>query len=84
MTLDQLERLERTVMVMVVQALTDYREQAVTIFREESDQPQDIAEDVTREALEATSRKIRLSRVRNSSDSSRSGRPRPENASPWR
>lgn len=40
-------------MEMVVQALTDYRDQAVTIFREETDQPQDIAEDVTREALEA-------------------------------
>ena len=53
MTLDELERLEHTVMEMVVQALTDYREQAVTIFREETDQPQDIAEDVTREALEA-------------------------------
>ncbi|MCY3821580.1 MAG: SfiI family type II restriction endonuclease [Gammaproteobacteria bacterium] len=53
MTLDQLERLEQTVMEMVVQALTDYREQAATIFREETDQPQDIAEDVAREALEA-------------------------------
>ena len=39
-------------MAMVVQALTDYRQQAVTIFREESDLPQDIAEDITREALE--------------------------------
>lgn len=39
-------------MEMVVQTLTDYREQAVTIFREETDLPQDIAEDVTREALE--------------------------------
>lgn len=53
MTLDELEHLEQTVMEMVVQALIDYREQAVTIFREETDQPQDIAEDVTREALEA-------------------------------
>ncbi len=51
MTLDDLERLERAVMEMVVQALTDYQEQAVTIFREEIDLPQDIAEDVTREAL---------------------------------
>ena len=39
-------------MSMVVQALTDYRFQAATIFREESDLPQDIAEDVTREAVE--------------------------------
>ena len=53
MTLDELEHLERTVMEMVVQALTDYRGQAVEIFREETDQPQDIAEDVTREALDA-------------------------------
>lgn len=52
MTPDDLERLEQTAMAMVVQALTDYREQAVTIFREESDLPQDIAEDITREALE--------------------------------
>ena len=53
MTLDELERLERTAFEMVVQALTDYRQQAETIFREESDLPQDIAEDVTREAVEA-------------------------------
>ncbi len=39
-------------MSMVVQALMDYRQQALTIFREETDKPQDIAEDVTREALE--------------------------------
>ncbi len=53
MTPDELERLERTVLELVVQAITDYREQIVTIFREETDLPQDIAEDVTREALEA-------------------------------
>ena len=52
MTPIELERLEQTAMAMVVQALTDYREQATTIFREETDAPQDIAEDVTREALE--------------------------------
>ncbi len=39
-------------MEMVVQALTDYKDQAATIFREETDSPQDIAEDVIREALE--------------------------------
>ena len=50
---DELERLEQTVMEIVVQAFTDYREQAITIFREETDLPQDIAEDVTREAVEA-------------------------------
>ena len=39
-------------MAMVVQALTDYRQQAVTIFREETDLAQDIAEDITREAVQ--------------------------------
>lgn len=53
MTLDELEQVERTALEMVVQALMDYREQAATIFREETDLPQDIAEDVTREAIEA-------------------------------
>ena len=52
MTLDEIERLEQTAMAMVVQAITDYRHQAVTIFSEETDLPQDIAEDVTREALD--------------------------------
>ena len=50
---DELERLEQTTMAMVVQALKDYQHQALTIFREETDSPQDIAEDVTREALES-------------------------------
>lgn len=53
MTLDELERLERTALEMVVQALTDFGPQAETIFREETDLPQDIAEDVTREAVDA-------------------------------
>ena len=39
-------------MAMVVQTLSGYRQQAVTIFREESDLAQDIAEDITREALD--------------------------------
>ena len=38
---------------MVAQALTDYRDQAITIFREETDYPQDIAEDVLREAIDS-------------------------------
>lgn len=50
---DDIEQLERTVMAMVVQALTDYRKEAMTIFREETDLPQDIAEDITREAIMA-------------------------------
>ena len=53
MTHDELELVERTAMSIVVQALTDYAPQAATIFREETDMPQDIAEDVTREAIEA-------------------------------
>ncbi len=53
MEADSFERTERTVMAAVVQALQDYRSQAVTIFREETDQPQDIAEDLTREAIAA-------------------------------
>ena len=50
---DEIEHLERTVMSMVVQALRDYSDHAMTIFREETDQPQDIAEDITREAIAA-------------------------------
>ena len=50
---DELEHLERTAFSMVVQALRDYSEQAATIFHEETDMPQDIAEDVTREAIDA-------------------------------
>ena len=53
MELDALERLEKTAMAIVVQAIKDYLPQASTIFREETDLPQDIAEDVTREAIEA-------------------------------
>jgi len=49
---EQMETLEQTSFSMVTQALTDYASQAVDIFKEEVDQPQDIAEDVTREAIE--------------------------------
>lgn len=52
MTHEEIEKLEQTVLSMVVQALTDYRDEAATIFQEETDLPQDIAEDVTREAVE--------------------------------
>ncbi len=52
MSPNQMETLEQTSFSMVVQALSDYASQAVSIFREEVDQPQDIAEDVTREAIE--------------------------------
>ncbi|MBC6444836.1 MAG: SfiI family type II restriction endonuclease [Alphaproteobacteria bacterium GM202ARS2] len=53
MNREQLEHVEQIAMGIVVQALTDYRQQILTIFQEEIDQPQDIAEDVTREALDA-------------------------------
>lgn len=49
---DEIERLEETILEMIVQAFTDYLAQAKTIFQEETDSPQDIAEDVTREAME--------------------------------
>lgn len=52
MSPEQMETLEETSFSMVTQALTDYASQAVGIFKEEVDQPQDIAEDVTREAIE--------------------------------
>ncbi len=50
---EQIERIEETTLAMVVRALFDYRRDAVEIFREETNKPQDIAEDVTREALES-------------------------------
>ena len=50
---EDLEHIEQTAFFMVVQALKDYAQEAATIFREETDQPQDIAEDITREAIEA-------------------------------
>ncbi len=53
MTPEEMEILEQTTFSMVTQALTDYALQASQIFSEEVDQPQDIAEDVTREAIEA-------------------------------
>ena len=53
MTPNQMEHLEQTAFSMVVQAFTDYLKTARTIFHEETDLPQDIAEDVTREAIES-------------------------------
>ena len=51
MELNGLEQIEHTTLSMVVQALTDYASDAQMIFREETDLPQDIAEDITREAI---------------------------------
>ena len=47
MELNGLEQIEHTTLSMVVQALTDYASDAQMIFREETDLPQDIAEDIT-------------------------------------
>ena len=45
--------LERTVLAAVERAFLDYQDQMATIFREETDLAQDIAEDITREAIDA-------------------------------
>lgn len=50
--LDRLEEIEKASLRLVVQAIYEYREDAVVIFREEGDQVADIGEDVTREALD--------------------------------
>ncbi len=50
---DRVEHIEHATLSMVAQALRDCRIQAATIFREENDKPQDIAEDVLREAIDA-------------------------------
>jgi len=49
----QIEEVERSCLRLVVRAIRDYHEKAVVIFREETDLPNDIAEDITREALDA-------------------------------
>ena len=48
----QIEEVERSCLRLVVRAIRDYHEKAVVIFHEETDLPNDIAEDVTREALD--------------------------------
>ena len=52
MNVDEIENVEQAVMSAVIQAITDYLPHIKTIFKEETDLPQDMAEDVTREALE--------------------------------
>ena len=47
-----LEDVEKATLRLVFQAVADYRRQAAEIFREEKDEPMDIAEDITREALD--------------------------------
>ena len=50
--LDTLEEIEKASLRLVVQALYDYRDTAVEIFRAEGDLVADIGEDITREALD--------------------------------
>ncbi|MBE8158758.1 MAG: SfiI family type II restriction endonuclease [Betaproteobacteria bacterium] len=50
--LSLLEDIEKATLRLVFQAVADYRKQAMEIFRMESDAPMDIAEDITREALD--------------------------------
>ncbi|MBV9034482.1 MAG: SfiI family type II restriction endonuclease [Acidobacteriaceae bacterium] len=50
--LQRLEEIEKASLRLVVQAILDFRETAVEIFHKEKDLPQDMAEDVTREALD--------------------------------
>lgn len=50
--LDRLEEIEKASLRMVTQAIYNYREIARDIFWIEEDKPADIAEDVTREALD--------------------------------
>jgi hypothetical protein len=53
--LDRLEEIEKASLRLVVQAIYEYREVAVEIFRMEGDLVADIGEDVTREALDRLS-----------------------------
>jgi len=50
--LDRLEAIEKASLRLVTQAIYEYRESAVMIFRLESDLVADIGEDITREALD--------------------------------
>lgn len=59
MDLDDLEKLEEVTLSMVSRAIADYKDKAVSIFKEENDEAGDIAEDVTRESLD----EMRLPRI---------------------
>ena len=50
--LDTLEGIEKAAVRLVTQAIYEFREEAREIFRRERDLPADIAEDITREALD--------------------------------
>ena len=48
---DRIEEIEKASARLVTQAIYEFRDTAEQIFTKEPDLPQDIAEDVTREAL---------------------------------
>jgi len=48
---DHIEEVEQSCLRLVVRAIRDFHAEAVKIFHEETDQAQDVAEDITREAL---------------------------------
>ena len=50
--LDRLEEIEKVSLRLIVQAILDFKEQALEIFQNESDLVADIGEDITREALD--------------------------------
>ena len=50
--LERLEAIEKATLRLVTQAIYDFRHEANNIFREETDLPQDVGEDITREALD--------------------------------
>ena len=49
---DLLESIEKATLRLVVQAIYSFAEEAADIFRNERDDVQDIAEDITREAMD--------------------------------
>ena len=53
-----IEEVEQAAMHLVVRAVKDFFPQAKDIFRQETDLPQDVAEDCTAEALQTLGRQI--------------------------
>jgi hypothetical protein len=49
----QIEEVERSCLRLVARAVRDYHHEAIKIFREETDEAGDVAEDITREALDS-------------------------------
>jgi hypothetical protein len=50
--LERLEEIEKASLRLVAQAIVDFRQDAIEIFKQESDLVADIGEDITREALD--------------------------------